>query len=189
MTMGLDRGLLALPTRARLGADGAESESVACLDNKSRAAHRKLMLGAWFGSTLALGTELLLLACAVAGCSEDRVGRLPSTPFAEPTGNGGFGLGGSGPGASGGSGGSAGAGASGAMGGGGIAGAGGSAGAAGSGLGGAGGAGGAAPCDPVGQIADFELVDLNPNSPTAGEPVSPRDYLQRVSGWFFGYVT
>ena len=34
-------------------------------------------------------------------------------------------------------------------------------------------------------VADFELVDLNPRSPTSGQPVSPRDLLSRVSGWYF----
>jgi hypothetical protein len=193
--MGLDRGRIALPTWARLGVESAEGMSVArqvrvaWLDKQSRAAHREIMLGAWSARRPTIRTELLLLLCAVAGCSEDLLGRLPSTPFAEPTHSGGIGPGGSGAGASGGNAGSAGAGASGAMGGGGTAGGGGSAGAAGSGLGGAGGAGGAGPCDPVGQVADFALIDQNPNSSTAGDPVSPRDYLQRVSGWFFGWVT
>jgi len=138
------------------------------------------MLDARSGSMLALGTELLLAACALAGCRDDRVGRVPSTPFVELLGSGAAGTGGSGPGATGGSGGTAGAGA--------AAGAsGGSGGAAGGGLGGAGGAGGS--CDPVGQVPDFLLLDKNPNSPSFDEPVSPRDYLQRVSGWFFGYAT
>jgi len=144
------------------------------------------MLDAWSGSMLAFGAELVLLACAATGCGEDRVGRLPSTPFSEATNGGATATGGHGPGASGGS---AGAGGSGAMGGGGIAGSGGTAGAAGSGLGGAGGSGGGAPCDPVGQVSDFQLLDKNPNSPSYDAPVSPRDYLQRVSGWFFGYAT
>ena len=34
-------------------------------------------------------------------------------------------------------------------------------------------------------VPDFELVDLNPRSPTSGQPVSPRDLLSRVSGWYF----
>ncbi len=42
----------------------------------------------------------------------------------------------------------------------------------------------------VGDLApDFMLVDVNPASPTANQPVSPRDYLQRVSGWYFGHAT
>lgn len=38
-------------------------------------------------------------------------------------------------------------------------------------------------------MPDFQLTDLNPNSPTAGELVSPRDYLQKVSVWYFGHST
>ena len=54
-----------------------------------------------------------------------------------------------------------------------------------SGVGGAGGAGGMAP-----MIApDFLLTDLNTNSPRYQEAVSPRDYLKRVSGWYFGHST
>lgn len=36
---------------------------------------------------------------------------------------------------------------------------------------------------------DFSLVDLNPNSATAGSEVSPRDYLGNVSAWYFGAAT
>jgi hypothetical protein len=43
---------------------------------------------------------------------------------------------------------------------------------------------------PVGAlVSDFSLQDVNPASPTADQPVSPRDYLQRVSGWYFGHAT
>ncbi len=38
-------------------------------------------------------------------------------------------------------------------------------------------------------LPDFELVDLNPNSASYEEAVSPRDYLQQVSGWYFTYAT
>jgi hypothetical protein len=38
-------------------------------------------------------------------------------------------------------------------------------------------------------ISDFGLVDTNTLSPTSGEPVSPRDYLCKVSGWYFGHST
>ena len=42
----------------------------------------------------------------------------------------------------------------------------------------------------VGAVApDFTLTDVNPSSPTFGEPVSPRDYLESVSGWYFGHAT
>lgn len=53
-----------------------------------------------------------------------------------------------------------------------------------SGAAGAGG-GGAAPV----LIADFALEDVNASSPTFGTQVSPRDYLEQVSGWFFGEAT
>jgi hypothetical protein len=44
--------------------------------------------------------------------------------------------------------------------------------------------------DPVvAAMPDFQLTDLNPNSLTAGELVSPRDYLQTVSVWYFGHST
>ena len=38
-------------------------------------------------------------------------------------------------------------------------------------------------------VEDFSLVDVNATSPTVGEPVSPRDYLAKVSGWYFGHAT
>jgi hypothetical protein len=38
-------------------------------------------------------------------------------------------------------------------------------------------------------VPDFEIVDLNPNSASYEEAVSPRDYLQQVSGWYFTYAT
>ncbi|MSP25239.1 MAG: hypothetical protein EXR75_08755 [Myxococcales bacterium] len=56
--------------------------------------------------------------------------------------------------------------------------------ASGSGVG-VGGAGGA-----VAMIApDFSLIDDNAASPKYLQPVSPRDYLKRVSGWYFGHST
>jgi len=36
---------------------------------------------------------------------------------------------------------------------------------------------------------DFYLPDENPTSLTYGQPVSPRDYLRKVSGWYFGHAT
>lgn len=36
---------------------------------------------------------------------------------------------------------------------------------------------------------DFELADLNPGSARYGERVSPRDYLEQVSGWYFTHAT
>jgi hypothetical protein len=38
-------------------------------------------------------------------------------------------------------------------------------------------------------MPDFHLVDANPNSATSGQPVSPRDYAQKVSAWYFGHST
>ena len=36
---------------------------------------------------------------------------------------------------------------------------------------------------------DFYLPDVNLSSQTYGQPVSPRDYLRKVSGWYFGHAT
>lgn len=38
-------------------------------------------------------------------------------------------------------------------------------------------------------VADFSLEDLNPSSPTYGQPVSPRDTLEAVSGWYFVHAS
>ena len=38
-------------------------------------------------------------------------------------------------------------------------------------------------------VADFAVVDVNPSSLSYDQPVSPRDYLQTVSGWYFGNAT
>jgi hypothetical protein len=35
-------------------------------------------------------------------------------------------------------------------------------------------------------MPDFALVDVNPDSATHDQSVSPRDYLEQVSGWYFG---
>lgn len=45
------------------------------------------------------------------------------------------------------------------------------------------------PATPEGQVSDFELPDVNPNSATKGADVSPRDYLGQVSAWYFGHAT
>lgn len=42
---------------------------------------------------------------------------------------------------------------------------------------------------PGGSAPDFALADVNPKSARTGEIVSPRDYLQRVSAWYFGHAT
>jgi hypothetical protein len=40
-----------------------------------------------------------------------------------------------------------------------------------------------------GAAADFLLPDVNANSASFQSQVSPRDYLQQVSGWYFGHAT
>ena len=40
-----------------------------------------------------------------------------------------------------------------------------------------------------GFVVDFSILDVNPNSATHDQPVSPRDYLQKVSAWYFGHAT
>jgi len=54
------------------------------------------------------------------------------------------------------------------------------------GMPGAGGAGGG--MIPV-LVPDFAILDVNPNSLTSGQLVSPRDHLGRVSAWYFGHST
>jgi hypothetical protein len=39
------------------------------------------------------------------------------------------------------------------------------------------------------RMPDFSLMDVNPNSPTKDQAVSPSDYLQQVSAWYFGHAT
>lgn len=42
----------------------------------------------------------------------------------------------------------------------------------------------------LGEVAaDFAIRDVNPASARYDEPVSPRDYLGRVSAWYFGHAT
>lgn len=41
----------------------------------------------------------------------------------------------------------------------------------------------------TGPVPDFSLVDVNPTSATADQAVSPRDYLTKVSAWYFGHST
>lgn len=38
-------------------------------------------------------------------------------------------------------------------------------------------------------VPDFELVDVNPNSETYNQTVSPRDFLGQISAWYFGHAT
>ena len=42
------------------------------------------------------------------------------------------------------------------------------------------------PLQPV--MPDFSLVDVNPNSASHGQPVSPRQYLGKISAWYFGHA-
>ncbi len=42
---------------------------------------------------------------------------------------------------------------------------------------------------PTGIVPDFALVDVNPSSATYQQSVSPREYLQKVSAWYFGHAT
>lgn len=46
------------------------------------------------------------------------------------------------------------------------------------------------PANPgTGAVPDFVLQDVNPESATYAEPVSPRDYLGMASAWYFGHAT
>jgi len=49
-------------------------------------------------------------------------------------------------------------------------------------------AGGLPEGEDVGVMPAFSLVDVNPTSPTFNTSVSPRDYLQQVSAYYFGYA-
>jgi hypothetical protein len=41
----------------------------------------------------------------------------------------------------------------------------------------------------TGLAPDFALKDVNPNSATHDSTISPRDYLSKVSAWYFGHAT
>jgi hypothetical protein len=43
--------------------------------------------------------------------------------------------------------------------------------------------------DGLGRMPDFSLPDVNPNSATSGEMVSPRQFRGRISAWYFGAAT
>jgi hypothetical protein len=45
------------------------------------------------------------------------------------------------------------------------------------------------PADEDPPVPDFSLVDVNPNSPTHGQSVSPRQSLNEVSAWYFAWAT
>ncbi len=38
-------------------------------------------------------------------------------------------------------------------------------------------------------MPDFTMLDVNPTSASYDQGVSPRDYLQKVSAWYFGHST
>ena len=46
-------------------------------------------------------------------------------------------------------------------------------------------------CSDGGQppVPDFALQDMNPNSATYLEVVSPRDHMQHATAWYFGTST
>ena len=46
-----------------------------------------------------------------------------------------------------------------------------------------------APLPPTTVAPDFSLPDVNPNSATASQNVSPRTHLGKVSAWYFGHST
>lgn len=48
------------------------------------------------------------------------------------------------------------------------------------------------PADAEGEedlVPDFSLIDTNPNSPTHNQTVSPRDFIGKISAWYFGHAT
>ena len=45
------------------------------------------------------------------------------------------------------------------------------------------------PPQPTGQVPDFTLPDMNPNSPTFGQPVTARQHVGQISAWYFGAAT
>ena len=41
----------------------------------------------------------------------------------------------------------------------------------------------------VGPKPDFSLLDMNPNSASLGQAVSPRQEMGKISAWYFGHAT
>lgn len=41
----------------------------------------------------------------------------------------------------------------------------------------------------VSAVPDFSLQDVNPNSTTREQMVSPRQYEGKISAWYFGHAT
>ncbi|MCA3012280.1 MAG: hypothetical protein INH41_07760 [Myxococcaceae bacterium] len=49
-----------------------------------------------------------------------------------------------------------------------------------------------APLEPspgTGPLPEFTLVDVNPRSASAGQPVGPTRYRGKVSGWYFTHTS
>ena len=42
---------------------------------------------------------------------------------------------------------------------------------------------------PTGLAPDFSLTDVNPNSASHGQGVSPRQARGKISAWYFGHAT
>lgn len=40
-----------------------------------------------------------------------------------------------------------------------------------------------------GPLPDFALMDTNSTSPFSGQSVSPRQFLEKVSGWYFTHAS
>jgi hypothetical protein len=45
------------------------------------------------------------------------------------------------------------------------------------------------PPPPEGVVPDFALLDVNPNSGTFDQNVSPRQQMGKISAWYFGAAT
>ena len=45
------------------------------------------------------------------------------------------------------------------------------------------------PEPPAGVVPDFSLLDVNPNSTTFNQDVSPRQFEDKISAWYFGAAT
>ena len=45
------------------------------------------------------------------------------------------------------------------------------------------------PQPPAGVVPDFSLLDVNENSATHNQQVSPRQYEEKISAWYFGHST
>ena len=41
---------------------------------------------------------------------------------------------------------------------------------------------------PAEVVPDFHVLDVNPNSASHGDSISPREYLGKISCWYFGHA-